>query len=72
MVLMSRSTKLGIASLFLLVGCVLPSPINFACAVIACVLGSLAAQQGSKWWLAVPCAIIASSIPIIYFGFQAN
>jgi hypothetical protein len=68
---MDRSVKLGIASLVLIVGCILPSPLNLVFTVISCILGFLAAYQGSKWWLIVPFTIIAIAAGLIYVGFHA-
>jgi hypothetical protein len=68
---MDRSVKLGIASLVLIVGCLLPSPLNLVSTVISCILGFLAAYQGSKWWLVVPFTIIALAAWLIYVGFHA-
>ena len=45
---MTRSVKLGVASVVLIAGCALREPLDFVCGVIACILGLLAAQQGSK------------------------
>jgi hypothetical protein len=69
---MTRSTKLGIGSLILFSGWVLPSPIGVVCVVISCLLGFLAAQQGSKWWFVVPSSIIAVTIGLLYVGFHAT
>jgi hypothetical protein len=68
---MTRSVKLGVASVVLVAGCVLPSPLNIVFAVISCVLASLAAHRGSKWWLFVPCAVIGLTAVLIYIGFHA-
>jgi hypothetical protein len=70
--IMSRSVKLGLAALFLSLGSILPSPIGFVCAVLSCVLGFLAAQQGSKWWLVVPSVVIAVFAVLMYVGFHAT
>jgi uncharacterized membrane protein len=67
---MARSTKLGIASVLLILGCALPSPLGVVSAAISCVLGLLAAQQGSKWWLVVPATIITLFAFIVYIGFH--
>ena len=67
---MKRSVKMGVVSVVLMGGAVAPSPINAACLVISCVLGLLAAQQGSRWWLAVPGTIIAVSAFILYLGIH--
>jgi F0F1-type ATP synthase assembly protein I len=69
---MDRTVKLGIASLVLIVGCVLPSPLNAVFTVISCILGFLAAYQGSKWWLLVPFTIIALAAGLVYVGFRAT
>jgi hypothetical protein len=69
---MDRSVKLGIASLILIIGCVLPSPFNLVFTVISCVLGFLAAHQGSKWWLVVPCTIITLVAGLVYMGVHAT
>jgi hypothetical protein len=60
-----RSTKTGIASAILFASIFVPpyrewrAPISFACAVLACVLGVLAATSGRKWWLVIPASIVA-------------
>jgi hypothetical protein len=60
-----RSTKTGIASAILFAGILLPpyrewrAPISFACAVLACILGVLAATSGRRWWLVIPASIVA-------------
>jgi hypothetical protein len=60
-----RSTKAGIASAILFASIFVPpyrewrAPISFACAVLACVLGVLAATSGRKWWLVIPASIVA-------------
>jgi hypothetical protein len=60
-----RSTKAGIASAALLLSIFIPpyrewrAPISFACAVLSCVLGALAATSGKKWWLVIPASIVA-------------
>jgi hypothetical protein len=69
---MDRSVKLGIASLILITGCALPSPFNLVFTVISCLLGFLAAHQGSKWWLVVPLTIIAVAAGLLYVGFHAT
>ncbi len=62
---MKRSTKAGIASAILFASIFVPpyrewrAPISFACAVLACVLGVLAATGGRKWWLVIPASIVA-------------
>lgn len=62
---MKRSTKVGIASAVLLLSIFVPpyrewrTPINVAAAVLACVLGALAASSGRKWWLVIPASVMA-------------
>ena len=62
---MKRSTKAGIASAILFASILVPpyrewrAPISFACAVLACILGVLAATSGRKWWLVIPASIVA-------------
>jgi len=65
---MTRSLKMGVISVVLMGGAAAPSPLNAACLVISCVLGLLAAQQGSRWWLAVPGTIIGVTAVILYLG----
>jgi hypothetical protein len=69
---MNRSMKLGVASVVLLFGCALPSPLNLVAIVISFVLGFLAAQHGSKWWLVVPCTIFTFGLLMMYVGFHAT
>jgi hypothetical protein len=69
---MDRSVKLGIASLILIIGCLLPSPLNLMFTVISCILGCLAGHQGSKWWLIVPCTIITLAAVLVYVCFHAT
>jgi hypothetical protein len=74
---MSLSTKLGIASLAMLslslaLAVLAPQlPVGFAAGFLACIFGALAAQRGTKWWLAVPCVLIALFLLILYVGFHA-
>ena len=68
---MTPSVKLGIASVVLVAGGALPSPLNAAFAVISCVLGFLAAHRGSRLWLVVPCTIIALVGFLLNIGFHA-
>jgi hypothetical protein len=67
---MERSVKLGAASVVLIAGCVLREPLDFVCGVLACALGLLAAQQGSKWWLAVPCVMVTLFAFLMYIGLH--
>lgn len=68
---MSLSAKLGIAGVILTVlfmafaGAEIP--LSFVFAALACVLGLLAAHRGSKWWLALPCVIVAAELAIFTF-----
>lgn len=61
---MKRSTKAGIASAALLLSILIPpyrewrAPISVASAVLAGVLGVLAASGGRKWWLVIPASIV--------------
>jgi hypothetical protein len=75
---MTRSVKLGLAGLLLIFGALVPplvgsgTPISFAFAVISCVLGFLAAQQGSKWWLAIPGGIIIAFSLLLFIALDAT
>jgi len=75
---MTRSVKLGVASLALVALSATPpiagshTPFSFVFAVISCVLAFLAAQQGSKWWLAVPCILIVVFGLLMWVGFHAS
>lgn len=57
---MTRSAKLGVASALLLGSIFIPpfsnwrEPISLASVGVSGVLGLLAAQQGSRWWLVIP------------------
>ncbi len=74
---MRISTKLGIVSLstlglsVILAALVPGVPLAFVACFFACILGALAAHRGSKWWLAVPCVLIALFFLILYVGFHA-
>jgi len=68
---MTPSVRLGIASVVLVAGSVLPSPLNAVFAVISCVLGFLAAHRGSRLWLVVRCTIITLAGFLPYIGFHA-
>ena len=64
----TKSTKLGIASAVLLFTVFLPpsadwrGPINIVVVIASAILGALAARQGSKWWLLIPCAIASAFV----------
>ena len=68
---MTRSAKLGIASTLLLGSAFVPpypnwrEPISLASIWVSAVLGLLAAHQGNKWWLAIPCMIVAGFVIIV-------
>jgi hypothetical protein len=69
---MTRSAKLGIASVLLLGSVFVPpfptwrEPISFACVWGVAILGLLAAQQGNKWWFVVPVVIVAGFVLSLY------
>ena len=69
---MKRSTKAGIASVVLFASIFVPpyrewrAPITFACAVLSCVLGALAASSGRKWWLVIPASIVGGFVLDLY------
>ncbi len=71
---MTRSGKLGMAGIVLLGNVFVPpfqnwrEPISFASVGLSAVLGLLAAQQGSKWWLVIPCVIVAGCAAGIYLA----
>ena len=71
---MKRSTKAGIVAAALLVSIFLPpysesrAPLNFACVVLACVLGALAAASGKRLWLIIPGSIIAGFVLVLYIA----
>ena len=75
---MRLSTKLGIASLALLglsavLAALVPEvPLAFVAGFLACILGALAAQHGTKRWLAVPCVLIALFLLMLSVGFSAS
>lgn len=74
---MKRSTKAGIASAVLFASIFVPpyrewrAPISFACAVLSCVLGALAATSGRKWWLVIPVSIVAGFALDLYLVMYA-
>ncbi len=74
---MKRSTKAGIASAVLFASIFVPpyrewrAPISFACAVLSCVLGALAATSGRKWWLVIPASIVAGFALDLYLVMYA-
>ena len=74
---MKRSTKAGIVSVVLLASILVPpyrewrAPISFACAVLSCILGALAANSGRKWWLVIPASLVAGFILDLYLVIYA-
>jgi len=74
---MTRSGKLGIVSAVLLGTIFIPpfsnwrEPISFGSVGISAVLGLLAAQQGSKWWLVIPCVIVVGFAVVLYLGVHS-
>jgi hypothetical protein len=74
---LKRATKTGIASLVFFASILVPpyrewrAPISLACAILACILGILAATSGRKWWLMVPASIIAAFALDLYLVMYA-
>jgi len=72
-----RSTKAGIASVVLFASILVPpyrewrAPISFACAVLSCILGALAANSGRKWWLVIPASLVAGFVLDLYLVIYA-
>src|ERR1039458_7817268 len=68
---MTRSGKLGIVSTVLLGSPFVPpfptwrEPVSLASVGVSGVLALLAAQQGSKWWLVIPCVIVAGFVSVV-------
>lgn len=75
---MTRSNRLGIASAIAVVlavalGLVVPQvPLGITAAFVSVILGLLAAQQGSRWWLVVPGSVIAVFVVALRAGFHAR
>ncbi len=69
---MTVGQKIGVASVASACISVIGGPIGFALAVISCVLGCIAAQRSSKWWLAVPCTVVGVMAALMYVGFHAE
>jgi hypothetical protein len=75
---MTRSTKLGIASAAVVIiaialAIVVPQvPLGFVAAFVSVILGLLAAQQGSKWWLLIPGILVATFVFLLWVGFHAR
>ena len=74
---MTRSAKLGITSVVLLLIALVPPlpywryPISFVSVGLSGLFGLLAAQQGSKWWLTVPSIIIGGVTLALYLAFHS-
>jgi fatty acid desaturase len=74
---MTQSVKLGTVRVVLLASTLIPPfsnwryPIAFACVGLSGLLGLLAAQQGSKWWLTIPGMIIGGLALGLYLGFHS-
>lgn len=69
---MTVGQKIGGASIASACISVVGGPIGFSLAVISCVLGFIAAQRSSKWWLAVPCTVAGIMAVLMYIGFHAE
>jgi hypothetical protein len=74
---MQISTKLGIASLAMMVlsgvltAFELRVPLAFLAGFLACVLGAFAAQRGTKWWLAIPGCSMVLFLFVLIIAFHA-
>ena len=74
---MTRSAKLGIASVSLLLIALVPPfpnwryPITFVSVGLSGLFGLLAAQQESKWWLTIPGVIVGGVAFGLYLGFHS-
>jgi hypothetical protein len=73
---MTRSAKLGITSVILLLSTLVPPfvnwryPITFISVGLSGLFALLAAQQGSKWWL-TPGVILGGVAFGLYLGFHS-
>lgn len=73
---MTRSAKLGITTVVLLLIALVPPfpnwryPITFVSVGLSGLFGLLAAQQGSRWWLMVPGVIFGGVAVLLYLGFH--
>jgi hypothetical protein len=73
---MTRSAKLGITSVVLLLIALVPPflnwryPITFVSVGLSGLFGLLAAQQGSRWWLTVPGILLGGVAFLLYLGFH--
>ena len=74
---MKISTKLGIASLAMMcLSGVLTAyaprfPLAFVAGFLACALGAVAAQRGTKWWLAIPGCSMALFLFVLFIAFRS-
>jgi len=74
---MRLSTKLGIASLAMLVlsgvlAVLAPRlPLEFVAGFLACIFGVWAALRGTKWWLVVPGILIVLFLLILFIAYRA-
>lgn len=68
---MTRSGKLGVASICLLGTMLVGGPVAFAGAWISAVLGALAAQNGSKSWLVIPGMTVVSTAFMLMIAFRS-
>jgi hypothetical protein len=76
---MTRSARLGIASIALISGAIAiwifwpdGPPLGFVLIFIAFIAALLAAWSGSKWWLAIPCTLAALFAFLMDVGFHAR
>ncbi len=44
--------------------------VGLLCVIFSCVLGSLAAREGSLWWMLVPLTAVAFSVFVIWVIFH--
>jgi hypothetical protein len=74
---MTRSAKLGITSVVLLLIALVTLfvnwqfPITFISGVLSFLFAVLAAQQGSRWWLTLPGILIVEFSLALYVGFHS-
>lgn len=75
---MERSRKLGLVSAglcavpFLAGDSSLSGPIDLTAFVTACVLGLLAARDGSKWWLLAPGLLAGGTLLVLAVTWNAR
>jgi hypothetical protein len=73
---MSDSAKIGVVALLFWLGGTLlalraPEPAGLAMTAISFVLGCLAAWRGSRWWLALPLAMLVELCLGLLLAFHA-